>query len=53
MNVTDEFKEVLNKLRNLHKEKKDELEYKFSMFVKNLSSSGISCSGWAGSAPGP
>ena len=39
MNVTDEFKEVLNKLRNLHKEKKDELEYKFSMFVKNLSSS--------------
>ena len=37
-NTTDEYKNNLNKLRNLYKEKKEELEYKFSMYLKNLSS---------------
>ena len=37
-NITDEYKNNLNKLRNLYKEKKEELEYKFSMYMKNLSS---------------
>ena len=35
-NITDEFKGVLNKLKDLHKEKKDELEYKFNMYLKNF-----------------
>ena len=37
-NNTDEYNNNLNKLKNLYKEKKEELEYKFSMYLKNLSS---------------
>ena len=38
MNVTEEFKNILNKLRTLYKEKNEELNYKFSIFLKNISS---------------
>jgi hypothetical protein len=37
-NVTDEFSNVLNKLNLLYKEKREELEYKFAIFIKQLSS---------------
>ena len=37
MNVTDEYKNILNKLNLLYKEKREELEYNFSIFIKNLS----------------
>ena len=38
MNVTEEFKNILNKLRTLYKEKNEELNYKFSIYLKNISS---------------
>ncbi len=38
MNITDEFKNTLNKLNILYKEKREELEYKFAIFIKKLSS---------------
>ena len=37
-NNTNEYNNNLNKLKSLYKEKKEELEYKFSMYLKNLSS---------------
>ena len=36
-NTTEEFKNILNRLEELYKEKKEELEYKFAMFLKNIS----------------
>ena len=36
-NTTNEFNSILNKLKDLYRDKKEELEYKFNMFLKNFS----------------